>query len=825
MTHFNTKTGFYLSMTLSKGFSFLFLLLISASSFSQTKITGIVEQSDTKPLLGVEVYNINLSTKALTNSKGGFTLEIQDGVENSLILYKDGFQVLEAFINSTEKNKTFTLQNIINLSEIVIQNERAKLSNINKLRDIEETAIYAGKKTEVIAVAKLTANKAINNPRQIFAQVVGLTINEGAEGGLQLNIGGRGLNPNRTSNFNTRQNGYDISADVLGYPESYYATPTEALEEIQIVRGAASLQYGTQFGGLVNFKIKSPAKKPIEATVRNTVGSNNLYTNFTSLSGTTGKFSYYTFFNYKQGDGFRPNSQFESKNIFANLNYQFTPKTSLHFDYTHFDYLAQQPGGLTDFMFNTNPDQSNRTRNWFDVDWNLFALRLKHKVSDKADFSLQLFGLDASRKSVGYRSNRVSSVDVEGTVRDLIVGDFVNWGAEARFLQKHSFLGNNNALLIGAKYYQSKNAGLQGPGSTGNDANFNLATDEFPLFANQSNYKYPNLNLSVFGENIFRVNEKISITPGFRFEKIRTQADGFYRRINVDLAGNPILDEIVTENVTKDRNLLLLGIGLSYKPTNRLEWYGNVSQNYRSVTFNDIRTAMSSQVIAENIDDEKGYTSDIGIRGQIDNKITFDASIFGLYYNEKIGDVQALNPDGSAAIIRFRDNLGTAVSYGFEALIDWSISKTFFADNDQFVWSFFTNSAITDSKYIKSKAANVKGNKVEFVPLLNLKTGSSIGYKNFMSSIQFTYVSSQFTEAGNSVTDSVDNTYGIFGEIPAFFVADISTSYTWKMLKLEAGITNFTNNNYFTTRATGYPGPGIIPSETRSFYTTLQITF
>ena len=28
--------------------------------------------------------------------------------------------------------------------------------------------------------------------------------------GLQLNIGGRGLDPNRTSNFNTRQNGYDI---------------------------------------------------------------------------------------------------------------------------------------------------------------------------------------------------------------------------------------------------------------------------------------------------------------------------------------------------------------------------------------------------------------------------------------------------------------------------------------------------------------------------------------------------------------------------------------------------------------------------------------
>jgi Fe(3+) dicitrate transport protein len=42
------------------------------------------------------------------------------------------------------------------------------------------------------------------------------------------------------------------------------------------------------------------------------------------------------------------------------------------------------------------------------------------------------------------------------------------------------------------------------------------------------------------------------------------------------------------------------------------------------------------------------------------------------------------------------------------------------------------------------------------------------------------------------------------------------------MEKLETGngVTNFTNNSYFTRRATGYPGPGIIPSDTRTFYTT-----
>ena len=808
-----------------KDFSLLLLLFFTANTFAQFTINGVVLGADGKKVAAVAVYNKTSATKTSTNSNGEFSFEVDENKNYELVFYKENYGIVEKTVTTSDSNLQIVLEKITALSEVVINKQRDKVFALNKLRDIEETAIYAGKKTEVIAVNKLTANKSTNNTRQIFAQVVGLTINESSDGGLQLSIGGRGLNPNRTSNFNTRQNGYDISADVLGYPESYYATPTEALEEIQIVRGAASLQYGTQFGGLVNFKIKKPPTKPFELITRNTVGSYNLVTNFTSISGTNGKFSYYSFYNFKQGDGFRPNSDFNSKNYFANLNYQFTSNTSLHFDYTYFNYLAQQAGGLTDVMFNENPEQSNRSRNWFAVNWNLFALRLKHKFANNADFSLQLFGLDASRKTVGYRSNRVSSEDIDGTVRDLIAGDFVNYGAEARYLKRYQIKGNNSAFLIGAKYYQSRNTGIQGPGSAGSDANFHLATDDFPFYANQSDYVFPNINISLFGENIFKVSPKFSITPGFRFEKIRTKAEGSYRKINLDLAGNVILDETIVENNEKDRNFLLLGIGFSYKPQNRIEFYGNVSQNYRSVTFNDIRTVSPSQVIANDITDEKGYTSDIGVRGQIGNKITFDSSVYALYYDDKIGEYEAQNPNGAAAVVRFRDNIGTAITYGFETMIDWSLSNTFFNQNEDFTWNLFTNTAITNSEYLKSNAPNIEGNKVEFVPLYNIKSGSAIGYKNFMASLQFTYVSSQFSEANNSVTDTNDNTYGIFGQIPAYYVADISTSYKWKRFKLEAGINNFTNNSYFTRRATGYPGPGIIPSDNRTFYATLEFTF
>ena len=71
--------------------------------------------------------------------------------------------------------------------------------------------------------------------------------------------------------------------------------------------------------------------------------------------------------------------------------------------------------------------------------------------------SINIFALDASRKSVGFRENRVSQVDDLEAPRDLIVGNFRNWGAEARFLTRYNLFKTEQALLIGAKYYQSNN--------------------------------------------------------------------------------------------------------------------------------------------------------------------------------------------------------------------------------------------------------------------------------------------------------------------------------------------------------------------------------
>ncbi|WP_462253209.1 TonB-dependent receptor domain-containing protein [Ekhidna sp.] len=819
----------------SKAFSIaIIFFLLSCQVLAQYTLSGtIVDSESNQPITNAEVYDRTSSQLTSTNEKGYFEINNLKEGKHKIVILSLEYQTLEEELDiSGDKNITIPMRVFQQeLSEVVISQKREEIFALTRLQPVVGTAIYAGKKTEVVLLDQMVGNAATNNARQIYSQVVGLNIYESIDAGLQLNIGGRGLDPNRTSNFNTRQNGYDISADVLGYPESYYTPPADALSQIQVVRGAASLQYGTQFGGLINFKMKQPSQEPIAFTARQSIGSFGLFNTFNSLSGTVGKFSYYTYINYKKGDGFRPNAEFESTNYFGSFNYNFTEKTSINFEFTSLNYLAQQPGGLTDTQFRADPNFSNRSRNWFEVNWKLYSLKLNHKLSKRSDLSINFFALNAGRNAVGFRGdptelnlNPITQVDEQDTdgsyffSRDLIKGKFENWGAEVRYLTRYRFKGSDAVLLLGSKYYDANNSSIQGPGSRGTDANFSLATNENPNYINQSDFTFPNRNLAFFGENILFINDRLSITPGFRYEYIRTESAGIYNREGVDLVGNvqPLGD--TTDNRVFERSFILLGIGASFEPNENVEIYSNLSQNYRSVTFSDIRVTSPTFIIDPEISDERGFTFDLGVRGKLGELISYDVGGYGLFYDDRIGIIL----DDRAN--RVRGNIGTALIVGVEFFADWNLAKTLALSTTKHKLNWFVNSAITESSYLDSDENNVEGKKVEFIPTINLKTGLRFGYQNLLGSLQFTYISEQFTDVENSaIPADTDNRNGIIGEIPAYSIMDFSLSYKFNQFKIETGVNNLLDTSYFTRRATGYPGPGIIPSEPRNFYLTLEI--
>jgi Fe(3+) dicitrate transport protein len=695
-----------------------------------------------------------------------------------------------------------------------VQVKDSSESDFGALRRVDDMKVTVGKKTEVIQVDQITVNKSTNNTRQLYAKVAGLNIFENDGSGLQLSIGGRGLDPNRTSNFNVRQNGYDISADALGYPESYYTPPADALKSIEIIKGAASLQFGTQFGGLLNFKMRAPGgEKPLGLLSKQTVGSRGFFSSFNSIYGTAGKVSYYAYAQYKRGDGWRPNSGYHSLNAYATVSYQLNGNHSLTLGYTHLNYLAQQPGGLDDAMFARDARQSNRNRNWFAVDWNLLNLKWAARITDNTRWETQVTGLLASRDAIGFRPNRPSQPD-NGGKRDLLKGEFKNLSLESRLLQHYQLFNQRQTLLAGIRVYKGDNDSKQGYVNNGSDAAFSFTPNAEIL----SDYAFSNLNLAAFAEHIFRISERWSVTPGIRLEYIRTQSNGIYFDRVYDLRDSILSEMQLSEQRNLKRQFLIAGIGSSYSLTPSLEAYGNISQNYRSVTFSDIQLVNPSFEIDPNIEDEKGWSADLGLRGNIGSSFRFDVSGFYLHYGNKIGEYFMAKSNGQ--VIRKRGNIGVARIYGLESYLELDVLRLIAKRQQAVRLTLYSNLALTSAEVTRSPIVNVVGNRVEYVPVLNWKTGLQAGFRQWKMTLQMSHLSEQFTDATNAVNGGYS---GVNGILPAYTLLDLSAAWSWKWLLVEGSVNNLSNAIYATRRATGYPGPGIIPGEGRAFFLTLGV--
>ena len=158
--------------------------------------------------------------------------------------------------------------------------------------------------------------------------------------------------------------------------------------------------------------------------------------------------------------------------------------------------------------------------------------------------------------------------------------------------------------------YRGFNRSIQGEGSDSNEPDFNFLGDVNDIVNSTgiiSNYQFPSFNFSFFGENIFNINNKLSITPGFRYELISTISEGQFKLQELDNAGNVIFDTVEIRNNNKTRDFFIFGIGVNFKLSKGLELYSNFSQNFRSINFSDMQIVNPNFQINPSIDDEKGY--------------------------------------------------------------------------------------------------------------------------------------------------------------------------------------------------------------------------
>jgi Fe(3+) dicitrate transport protein len=604
-----------------------------------------------------------------------------------------------------------------------------------------------------------------------------------------------------------RQDGADISADIFGYPEAYYTPPLEAVERIDITRGAASLAYGPQFGGAVNYMIrKAQPNSPLRFESSQTLGSFGTFNSFQSFSGSRGKFFWTAWLHHRNSNGWRDNSRYFTRTGFVSIGYAIRPNLRLEANTTIFNMQSQQPGGLFDEELTSNPVKSHRPRNWLSTPWNMANVSLIHEVTTRWNYELKFFGNWSQRNSVGF----VNQISVRDTInagtgqfnnRQLDRDFYRNAGLEFRNLLRWEMMGKEQTLSTGVRLYRGETHRLSaGKGNNGSGYDLVLSTNYL------KDLRYQTENMAVFAEQLLKPGGGFSFTPGVRLEYLLNSSRG---RI---AAGTNIPE------VSKTRIIPLLGISAAWKRSEKLELYGNIAQAYRPVTFAELTPSALTETIDADLRDAKGFNAEFGFRGNIAVHgspaplFLYDINAFFLRYQNRIGLLNNL-----------RTNIGNSESRGIEAYLEFRPLAGLSSGKTDF--SIFVSGTWMRALYQdwKDKGADLSGKKVEYAPDLSLRAGIQYQWRGFNFSGTGSYTGGVYSDALNSRTPSPN---AQTGWIPAWKTIDLSAGYSFlSHYMVKIGVNNLLDERYATRRASGYPGPGLMPGQARNIYAGFSFRF
>jgi len=695
------------------------------------------------------------------------------------------------------------------LNEVFIRTQRP---TIERLPQISGTYLWSGKKSEVISVENMDANVAEKTPRQIFAKIPGVFVYDMDGTGNQTNISTRGLDPHRGWEFNIRANGIMTNSDIYGYPASHFSLPMEAIGRIELVRGTGALQYGAQFGGMLNYVLKTPdTTKAIGLESINSVGSYGLLSSYNAIGGKIGKVQYYAYYSKRISDGYRKNSASDYDGQGIMLKYSPTENFVLKAHLLRSNYTYQIPGPLTDAMFEADPRQSTRARNYFNPEIYVPSLSADWKISPRTRMSWTASSILGERRSVQFdrTANIVDAINPNTLAyggRQVDIDAFNSFNTELRLLHEYSLWGQYSTLAAGVQYINNDlNRKQQAKGTTGTD--FDLTLD--PLgWGRDLHLKSQNIAFSV--ENKFQISPKFSVSPGIRYESGNSKLSGTTTYYD---------DDKDLPNTIK-RNFPLLGLNTEYAISKRQSVYAGLSQAYRPVIFKDIIPGNVYEKVDKDLKDAYGYNAELGWRGAAGG-FKWDVGAFALQYNNRLGNLAQYDADIDTFIL-YRTNIGDSRTYGLELFAEYG----FYLGDDVFA-SVFSSTSYFNAKYLGDSIRingkenrSIKDKKVESVPEWISRNGLNIRYKKLSASLLYSYTAESFADPLNTVEPSAT---GAVGLVPAYGLLDFNASFRYRNFTLRFNVNNLLDEHYFTKRPTFYPGAGVWPSDGRSVVVTVGV--
>jgi len=665
--------------------------------------------------------------------------------------------------------------------------------------EVEGTKVYAGKKVTVLDFDSLPQIQT-DNYRQAFSQIPGLLVSELSNASL-LSLGYRGIgDPHESQNLLVLKDGLPFVVDLYGYPTVYYAPPFESVDRLEFIRGGASLMYGPQPSGALNYVTHEPRKDRQGALrTQHVVGSYGLYTTHSLADGTVGRLGYLVSFDHRQGDGFRrDNSDFELNGGSVRLTYALSETSRATFDFDATAADSGEPGGVTLgsgaglLGYATDRRATQLQYDRVRVQRYVPSVGFERWFGESTLFTARAWGGYYERYSKRQRNSGGSAF---GRVDNLVDSNTINthryhtFGAEARARHEWEAWNNAHTLVGGISTYVADSPFEVDRGAT---ASADTGT------ARQRSHR-ETVAGSVFAENVFRFG-RWSLTPGFRLENIH---QSIVETLNLDKT-SPLLSDSSVDHVP------LVALGSAYTLGRGAEAYANASQGYKAKTYADAVPLANNTVVGDQLEPGRTWTYEAGLRGRPSDFWNYDVSVFLVDYDDRFGSVTR------GGVTRV-ENVGRSINRG----IDLATELDFIGLADRLhgtrhgedwgALSIYANASLLDAEFV---AGPLDGRTPQYAPDFIVRTG--LIYR-LAGRLKFSFL-------GTFVDDHFanDNNTADF-QIPAYQVWDLTAEFTvWKdRAKVIAGLNNVFDERYWSRVRIN----GIDPAIGRNVYGGVSLQF
>jgi Fe(3+) dicitrate transport protein len=754
-------------------------------------VSGSVKTPDGKPVSYANVSVKGSVKGTFTDLDGNFQLyDLSEGTYD--------IQITAVGFKTMNQNITVTPGKMVNL-QVVFEDEDVQMPQFAVIANRDRIFSKVPGSVDFLGKEEIKNLKPISG-NEVLRRVAGVHVVDEEGAGMRVNIGIRGLDPDRSRSVLVLEDGVPVALAPYGEPEMYYSPAIDRMAGVEILKGSGQILYGPQtIGGVVNYITPNPPADQ-EGSVRIQGGQGGFYSGLINYGNTFGNTGFQVNLLKKGAKNIGP-TEFKITDFNTKFLFNFNEKSELGLKLGVYNETSNSTYiGINQVMYDKGGNDFARLAPDDQLDVQRYSVSFNHVYRFNPNVKLRTLAYgytttrNWNRQDFSINANNTPPANWTGVVwgdRSVPGGaifmrnstgnrdrQFAVGGIEPRLEVNHSLFSFKNELIVGARYLEEKALEQRINGTKAGVKSGNLVEDE------QRDGKA----LSAYFQNSTDVSEKFSFNVGMRVENFDYDRNIFRR----NFSGRGIRDTVLVagSNITE----IIPGAGFNFKPVKTVTVFGGVHKGFAPPRTKD---AITSTGDALDLEAEKSWNYELGLRSMPTPWLFLEATAFLLDFSNQIIPVSESSGGLGFGVV----NAGATRHQGLEGSVNIDISQLL--NSKKWNVLYDVNVTYVDAYYNADRFIsdiNINGNRTPYAPEWLVNSSLAVeSNSGFGARLTANYTGAQFGDELNTITPSVD---GLIGQIPSYFLVDAVVSYKiapWNSA-FNLSIKNLTDERYISTR-------------------------